>query len=50
MDPANRSITQMTKTHTVMQSLLVPPNTYYYRMEPNHYLYWPYIRLVLVIP
>jgi hypothetical protein len=32
-----------------MQSLLVPPNKYYYRMESNHYLYWPYIRLALVI-
>jgi hypothetical protein len=49
MDTTNRSITQMTKTHTVLQTLHVLPNIHYYRMEPNHYVYWPYIRLVLVI-
>jgi hypothetical protein len=46
MDPTNRSITQ-TKTHTVLQSLHVLPNTYYYRMEPNHYLFLPYIGLAV---
>jgi hypothetical protein len=48
MDTANRSITQ-TKIHTVLQSVHVLPHTYYYRMESNHYVCQPNIRLVLVI-
>jgi hypothetical protein len=49
MDPTKRS-TSVPKTQTVLQSVNVLPNsTYYYRMEANHYVYRPYIRLVLVI-
>jgi hypothetical protein len=38
MDTTNRSITP-TKTLTVLQSLQLLPNTYYYRMESNQYVY-----------
>jgi hypothetical protein len=48
MDSTNRSIAQ-TKTHTVQQSLHVLPYIYYYRMEPQNYVFLPNIRLVLVI-
>jgi hypothetical protein len=49
MVPANSSIALLTKTHTILQSLHVLPNTYHYRMEPKNYVYRPNIRLVLVI-
>jgi hypothetical protein len=48
MDPTKRSITQP-KNQTMLQSVHVLPNTYYYRMGANHYVYRHYIRLVLVI-
>jgi hypothetical protein len=49
MDPTKRSITQP-KTHTVLQSVHVLPNTYYYRMEPKNYVDQPKnIRLVQII-
>ena len=49
-DPTNgSSIPTKTKTKTVLPSLCVLPNAYYERMEPNHYVCWLNIRLVLAI-
>jgi hypothetical protein len=45
-DPTNGSSIP-TKTKTVLPSLYVLPNAYYERMEPNHYVCWLNIRLVL---
>ena len=47
-DPTNGSSTP-TKANTMLQSVHVLPNTYFYRMEPKNYVYRPNIRLVLVI-
>jgi hypothetical protein len=48
MDQTNLHSTP-TETKTVLPSLYVVPNTYFERMEPNHYVCWLNIRLVLAI-
>jgi hypothetical protein len=48
MQPTKNSITP-TKTHTILQSLYLLPNTYYYSTEPNPYVYPHNIYLVLAI-